>query len=69
MDWHFYHADLYDCDCDEDGFFGNGYAGSEESIEACKREIAEIEEDRELPSTAQQVLRGMLQATVQAGAV
>jgi len=54
MDWHFYHAQLYDCDCDEDGFFGNGYAGSAESAEACMREIADIEEEKGLPLTPRQ---------------
>lgn len=62
-DWHFYHADLYDCDCDQDGFFGNDYAGSAASVEACKAEIADIEEDRDMPSTAQAQVRQMLQAS------
>lgn len=69
MDWHFTHRD-YDAsyEGEEDGYVSNGLGGSAESIEACKREIAEIEEDKGMPSTARQLVREMLQATVEIAA-
>lgn len=52
MDWHFIHEDFdASWEGEEDGYSSNGLCGSAESVEACKREIAEIEEDRGMPLT------------------
>lgn len=66
MDWEFVHSD-YDAswEGEEDGYVDNGLSGRAESVEACKREIAEIEEDRGMPSTAQAEVRKMLAASVE----
>lgn len=52
-DWCFIHEN-YDAsyEGEEDGYVSNGLAGTAESVEACKREIADMEEDSGLPSTA-----------------
>lgn len=52
MDWCFIHED-YDAswEGEEDGWVSNGLAGHAESIEACVREIAEIEEERGMTLT------------------
>ena len=36
-EWH--HPDFYDVDCDEDGFFDNGWGGSGDTIQCCRDEI------------------------------
>ncbi len=52
MDWHFAHEDFdASWEGEEDGYVSNGLSGSAESVEACKREIAEIEADKGLPLT------------------
>jgi hypothetical protein len=53
-DWHFTHRD-YDAsyEGEEDGWVSNGLAGSGYSVEDCKAQIAEIEEDRGMPLTAE----------------
>lgn len=53
-DWHFTHED-YDAsyEGEEDGYVSNGLGGRAASVEACKREIADIEEDRGMPLTVE----------------
>lgn len=64
MDWHFTHRDFdASWEGEEDGYVSNGLCGSAESVDACKREIAEIEEDRGMPATAREQVRQMLQAS------
>lgn len=54
MDWSFVHSNFdASYEGEEDGWVGNGLCGSAESVEACKREIAEIEEERGMPLTAE----------------
>lgn len=47
MDWHFVH-DNFDAswEGEEDGWVGNGLCGSAASLEACKAEIDELEDER-----------------------
>jgi hypothetical protein len=65
FDWHFTHED-YDAswEGEEDGYSDNGLAGSAESVEACKREIHWIEDDKEMPFTASAEARAMFEASV-----
>lgn len=54
MDWHFVHED-FDAWTDDGDWRSNGLSGSAESIEACKAEIADIEEEKGMIPTAEVV--------------
>lgn len=53
-DWHFTHED-YDAsyEGEEDGWVSNGLGGHGASVEDCKVQIADIEEDRGMPLTVE----------------
>ena len=52
MDWGFSHEDFdASWEGEEDGYVSNGLSGRGASVEDCKAQIAEIEEDRGMPLT------------------
>lgn len=53
MDWEFSHDDFdASWEGEEDGYVSNGLGGRGSSVEDCKAQIADIEEDRDMPLTA-----------------